>query len=170
MEEHWRDIPGYEGLYQVSNYGNVKSTRFNKERLLKPGKSKTCYLCVALFFGKSRKTQYVHRLVWIAFNGPAPSGMQVNHMNEVKTDNRLENLNLLSIQGNLTWGTAQERKRQTWSKRGRTKEIVQYDLNGNKIQEWVSINEAQRALKVFHISHCLHNLRKTSGGFIWKYK
>ena len=168
--EEWRNVPGYEGLYQVSNYGNVKSIRFNKEKMLKQGKSKTGYLCVGLFLNKSRKSQYVHRLVWLAFNGDVPYGMQVNHMNEDKTDNRLENLNILSSQENLTWGTAQERRKQTWTKIGRIKHIIQYDLKGNQIKEWESIAEAQRALKITHICHCLHNLQKTSGGFIWKYK
>lgn len=113
MIEIWKDIPNYEGKYQVSNHGNVRSLKFQKIRNLHPGKTKIGYLSVGLCKDGVKQALYVHRLVWEAFNGPIPENMQVNHINEDKTDNRLENLNLLSPMENLNWGTAQERRLQT---------------------------------------------------------
>ena len=89
-KEIWKDIPNYEGLYQVSNLGRVKSLKLDKERVLKPGLNSQGYHSVALYEDGVRKTNSVHRLVMLAFADE--SDLQVNHINGIKTDNRLENL------------------------------------------------------------------------------
>ena len=104
-KEIWKDIPNYEG-YQVSNLGRVKSLeRIDalghrlKEKILKP-QTNSRYYQVCLCKNSKVKKYFVHRLVWIAFNGTIPEGLQVNHINEVKTDNRLSNLNLMTAKEN----------------------------------------------------------------------
>jgi len=90
VNEVWKDIPEYEGLYQVSNLGKVKSLWFGKERILKPITHTNGYHHVNIYRGGARKKILVHRLVMLAFVGE--SDLQVNHVNGDKTDNRLENL------------------------------------------------------------------------------
>lgn len=89
-EEIWKDIPNYEGLYQVSNLGRVKSFKRGKEKILKPRLDRVGYYHVGLCEGGERKSNLVHRLVMLAFVGE--SDLQVNHKNGAKSDNRLENL------------------------------------------------------------------------------
>jgi len=103
--EIWKDIPGYEGKYQVSNMGRVKSLSrivqsanqngafqfFLRERILRPGShDKANHMCVVL--NDPRKTYTVHQLVMLAFEGPPPPGKVVCHNNGDATDNRLSNL------------------------------------------------------------------------------
>ena len=96
MNEIWKDIEGYDGLYQVSNKGNVRRYRknfrykYNRYRLLNPFLVEG-YLKVGLYMNGIMQHKLVHRLVISEFKG-SYEGMQVNHMNENKKDNRIENL------------------------------------------------------------------------------
>lgn len=90
MEEIWKDIPNYEGIYQASNLGRIKSLKFGKERVLRHGLHKVGYCYIYLYKRGKGITNLVHRLVAIAFLGE--SDLQVNHKNGIKSDNRLENL------------------------------------------------------------------------------
>lgn len=106
--EEWRDIPGYEGMYQVSNNGRVKSLpreRNNararwksKEKILKPGYGGFRYAIVALLKGKKQKTHKVHSLVAQAFLNHEPCGLKVvvDHIDNDPTNNNLENLQLIT--------------------------------------------------------------------------
>jgi hypothetical protein len=102
MEEIWKDIPNYEGLYKVSNIGNVKSFKFGKERLLKPGIGVKGYLQVVLCKNRKTKNIKVHQLVSMAFLGHTPNGYKVivDHINNIKTDNRVDNLQLTTNRHN----------------------------------------------------------------------
>jgi len=90
MKETWKPIIGYEGLYQVSDLGKVRSLKFGKERILKPGMS-AGYLAVGLC-NNGQKTRKVHQLVAEAFIGPRPDGYETCHKDDVKTNNVLTNL------------------------------------------------------------------------------
>lgn len=161
MNEIWKDVPGYEGLYQVSNMGNVKSLR--KDKIMSPAKNKGYYI-VNLKNKGQRRHFLVHRLIWDAFNGPIPPGLEVNHINEEKTDNRLSNLNLMTHKENINWGTAMERA---------SKSIIAYDKAGNFVQEFKSGREACKWLNNPHAhKHICDNLkgrRKSAYGYVWKY-
>ena len=91
-QEIWRDICGYEGLYQVSNFGRVKSLRFGREKLLKVGVSNTGYANVSLIKNKSKKTFHVHVLVAVTFLPNPENKREVNHIDGDKQNNRVENL------------------------------------------------------------------------------
>lgn len=168
--EEWRDIPGYEGLYQVSNLGRVKSLNYHltgKEQILRPGKDRIGgYLQVGLSKGGKRKHFKVHRLVWEAFNGPIPEGYECNHINEDKTDNRLENLNLMTPKENTNWGTRNERVA-----KAQRKMVEQYTLDGIHICTWFSVRGLEKELGYFqsYISNCCNGKHKTAYGYKWKY-
>ena len=104
LKEIYKDVLSYEGIYQVSNLGNVKSLKFNKERILKPALSDGRYLTVVLSKNGKKKTNRVHKLVAMAFLGHKPKGhlLTVDHINNVKTDNRLENLQLITQRENCS--------------------------------------------------------------------
>lgn len=101
QKEIYKDIPNYEGMYQVSNLGNVKSLRYNKEIILRPALSNR-YLGIALSKDKKQKTKRIHQLVAEVFLNHKPNGVKlvVNHINNIKTDNRLENLEVITHREN----------------------------------------------------------------------
>ena len=164
--EVFKDIKGYEGLYQVSNLGNVKSLNYNgtgKERILKSCVHKSGYLVVILYKDGKAKIHYVHRLVAEAFIDNPDNLPCVNHKNEDKTDNRVENLEFCSYQYNINYGTRNERI---------SKIVVQYTLDGVFVEEYPSVSEAKRQLGYSqgNISECCLGKRKTAYGYKWKYK
>ena len=108
--EIWRNVPGYEDVYQVSNFGNVKSLRFGKEKLLKFITTRFGYKQAALYKDGKQKNFFVHRLVWWAFNGEIPKHLTVDHINNYKHDNNLSNLQLLTQREN-NWKAHLGRKR-----------------------------------------------------------
>lgn len=161
MKEIWKDIPGYEGIYQASNTGFIRN---RKGLILKPMLNKFGYYRVELFNIKSRKKYQVHRLVWEAFNGAIPTGLQVNHINEIKTDNALINLNLMTPKENINYGTGIERGHKQLRK-----PLLQYDKSGNFVKEWSSIAEARHCCGPA-VLDCVRGRCRTAYGFIWKYK
>lgn len=181
--EIWKDIPEYEGLYQASNLGRIKSLeRFRKgengclisvkERILKPSINHKGYYRIQLCKQSIVKAYQVHRLVWSAFNGPIPEGLQVNHINEVKTDNRLENLNLMTAKENINYGTRNERSAKKKINGKKSKPVLWYDLQDNFIKEFPSLMQVCRELgfNQRHICECCNGKLKTAYGYKWKYK
>lgn len=104
IKEVYKDIHEYEGQYQVSNKGNIKSLKQNKETILKPSIDKKGYYKISLYKdGKGRKF-YIHRLVIQTFNGQIPEGknLVVDHINNDKTNNESDNLQVISNRENLS--------------------------------------------------------------------
>ena len=173
--EEWKDIKGFEGLYRVSNLGQVKSlermdargNRLLKEKILKPGINQYGYYLVCLHKQSTQKNYYIHRLVFEAFNGQIPENMQVNHINEIKADNRLSNLNLMTRKENINFGTGIERRAKS-----KSKPVLQFDLNDNLIKEFPSLMQVYRELgfSFQYISACCKGKYKTAYGYKWKYK
>jgi hypothetical protein len=111
MIEIWKPVIGYEGLYEVSNLGRVKSLKYlkiGKEKILKE-RIHQGYNRVILFKNGIGKEHSVHRLVWNAFNGDIPKGLVINHLNEIKSDNRLCNLEMCTPKENSNYGTGKVR-------------------------------------------------------------
>ena len=197
MQEQWKDVKDYEGLYQVSNFGNVR----NKEMILKLRENKEGYIRTNLCKNGDKKSKFVHRLVAEAFM-PDKSNfkyydeedklkyvnnldkLKINHKDENKQNNNVENLEWCTIKYNNYYGTRIERVSESIKKvvitnerlkkireTHWTKKIIQYDLNGNFIKEWDSIKEASLFIKkhITGIQHCCKKKLKTCGGYIWKY-
>lgn len=174
IKEIWVPILGYEELYWVSNFGRIKTLGNGKthktERILRPEKLKNGYLRVCLYRDGKAKPFSIHRLVWAAFNGPIPNGMQINHLNEDKTDNRLENLSLVSAKANCNWGTRNRRMVKSLSKM-----VEQYTLDGEHIMTRFSAKGVKEELGHLgfdnrSISACCLGKLKTHNGYIWKYR
>lgn len=144
IEEIWKDILGYEGLYQVSSYGRVRSldrydrmNHFLKGRILKLYTRKGGYLFVQLHLNGKGKNYLVHRLVAIAFI-PNPDNLpEVNHLDEDKTNNRVENLEFCDRKYNINFGTRKDKVRNTAIKNG-------YWLNLNDEERKIYHNEYQK--------------------------
>lgn len=173
--EIWKDIPGFETLYQASNFGEIRSLNYHRSgfaKVLKPSIDHGGYLQVILWKNGTKKLCRVHRAVWSAFNGPIPDNMEINHINEDKTDCRLENLNLMTRTENMNWGTQKERSAKSRLNGKCSTPIMQYDLQGNFIREWPSQQEIARVLGYSrgNISQACYGKLSSPYGYIWRFK
>ena len=164
-KEYWKPVVGYEGLYEVSNLGRVKSYYFKGTiKIITPSINRGGYLQITLCKDKKKKNHLIHRLVAEAFL-PNPLNLpQVNHKSENKLDNSVENLEWCDAKYNINYGTAIKR-----SAEKRSKTVFQYDLNGNFIKEWKSESDCRRNGFKGVSSCCLGKLKQHKG-FIFKYK
>lgn len=181
MKEVWKDIKDYEGLYQVSNMGNVKSLKFGKERILKECKNNDGYIQVGLFKNGKRKIYKVHRLVAETFILNIDNKQFIDHINTDRTDNRVENLRWCTHIENMNNPLTKEKMTINSYYLGKigkdnkmSKKVIQYDNKGNFIKEWNCIRDIERELNLNHsnISKCCNNnpKNKSVGGYIWRYK
>lgn len=183
--EEWRDIKGYEGIYQISDCGRVKSLgrmvhmhngyRYTNERFLRPDIKKNGYLFYHLYPGdRTEKSEYAHRLVAQAFI-PNPSHKKdVNHIDGNKLNNCVDN---------LKWVTRSENQIHAYNVLKRTREhpmgwdnklakhIVQLDLDGTFVKKWASSCDFQRQTgkTEANVRRCLKGKQKTAYGFRWVY-
>lgn len=166
--ETWKSVVGYEGLYEVSDLGRVKSLWYGRERILKPGKSNKGYLYVVLCKdGETKKTLHIHRLVAEAFI-PNPNNLEtVNHKDEVKTNNVATNLEWLSMKDNDNYGTRNNRVAEAKSKQVR----MFNKSTGELLATFPSTVEAGRVTGIVqqNISKCCNGGRKSAGGYVWRY-
>lgn len=179
MKEVWKDIKGYEGLYKVSNLGNVKSlprrcknrcsSYMTKERILSQIKLNEGYLVVNLFKNGIKKGKQIHRLVAEAFI-PNPLNLpQVNHKKEFeKTNNRVDNLEWCTQEYNLNYGTCRQRQHES-----NYKKVYQYSKDGMFIKEWGSAVKCKEfGFDESCIRRCCrkNTSNKTHKGYIWSYE
>lgn len=163
--EVWKPIVDYPN-YEVSNLGRVKSFFLNTEKILKSTKNTNGYLQVGLY--KEGKIKYfrVHRLVAQAFL-PNPNNLpQVNHRNEDKTDNRVENIEWCNRSYNTNYGTRNER-----IAKANSIPILQFTKEGKFVKKWDCSMNIERKLGFHHsnICMCCNGKRKTAGGYKWHY-
>lgn len=174
--EEWRSIEGYESVYMVSNCGRVKSldrwvnNKGNSKRFIKGKILKTVgnndYQHVLLCKNGKWKWFYVHRLVAQAFI-PNPDNLtEVNHINEIKQDNRVVNLEWCDRVYNINYGNGIQRRAKKQSKT-----VYQYSLDGQLIKEYPSVHEVERQLGYAqtYIRRCCLDKCKQAYGYIWSY-
>lgn len=170
MKEIWKDIKGYEGLYQVSNLGRIKRLRFinkntniERERIKNLKLRKDGYLEVSLYKKGKGKSVQVHRLVAQAFIPNPTSKLQVNHIDGIKTNNKVSNLEWVSISENAIHSSR--------VLKNNVRKVNQYDLKGIHLATYSSIKIASEitGIKASSISNVLGKRRNKAGNYIWKY-
>lgn len=178
--EEWKDIPGYEGLYQASTLGRVKRLsgyQCKKERILNGTMNKDGYISVHLRKNGTEKCLKMHRVIAATFLENPLNKETVNHIDCDKTNNRLDN---------LEWATYKEQGEHA-ARHGRVniteyqkncvraalqKRVYQYTLSGEFIQEYESVKKAAETVGCKHnnISRVCNGIQKTACGFVWKFK
>lgn len=184
--EEWKPVKGYEGLYEVSNLGRVKSLNYRrtgKERILKGRKNNWGYLQVILYKDDKRKNYKIHRLVAQAFL-PNPDNLpEVNHKDEDKTNNCVDNLEYCNNYYNVNYGTRNERagkklkgrKQSEIHIKKRTKKlrkpVYSISIENGLITYWESIMEASRqtGIDYSNISKCCKGNYGSAGNHYWFY-
>lgn len=165
MSEIWKDIPGYEGKYSVSNLGRVWSHLTH--RFLKPNTNYSGYHHCCLTNENGKQWYGVHRLVALAFIPNPDNKPTVNHINENKDDNRVENLEWATFHEQNVHGTRCSRVAEKMP----VKPVEKMDLCDVVICRYASIGEAARNenIRSENLVKCLKGRRNTCGGFKWKY-
>lgn len=171
--EEWKPIEGYEGLYEVSNMGRVKSLgndKSRKDKILFQYENKSGYLYVTLCKDNKLRSFRVHRLVATAFI-PNPNNLPtVNHINEIKNDNRLDNLEWMNMKQQINHGTCIQRRAEKERNGVRSKQVYQYDKNHNLIKIWQSTRECGRnGYKQGNVAACCRSELKHYKNYIWSY-
>ena len=177
--EEWRDIEGYKGKYQVSNTGKVKSLNYNhtgKERILKAYVSGQGYLKVKLYQDGKIKHCYVHRLVAVAFLENPEGYTEVNHKDEDKTNNCVENLEYCSRSYNNRYNDKAKKAGKKISEKMTnnpklSKPVQGIDRLTGEIKEFPSAHEAERQMDINYsdIIKCCKGRHKSAGGYTWHY-
>lgn len=181
MNEIWKDIPDYEEYYQVSNMGRVRSKDryiylkqnggniLKKGRILKTNKVSFDYLQVSLYRDRKRRSFYVSNLVMLAFVGEKPKGYEVNHINENKDDNRLDNLEYLISKENNNYGTRIKRAKSKMINGKKSKAIKGTNLKTGEVIYFPSQSEAKRQGYGNHISDACLGKRNQCNGYKWEF-
>ena len=180
MKEQWKPVEGYEN-YMISNLGRVKSLNYKrtgKEKLLSLGKDSKGYLYVNLCKNGVGKPFKINRLVYSTFVEEIPEGLQVNHIDENKENNRLDNLNLMTPKENTRWGTGIARRAAAQKNHPQKSKVVEAidKVTGKVVYVFPSTQEAQRqGFDHGAVSQCCRNSFNRPGnnvykGFIWRYE
>ena len=154
--EQWEKLDFTDGHYSVSNYGNVKNNKTG--RILKPCLKKNGYLQIQI----GKKWFLIHRLLACAFVENPLNLKYVNHIDEIKTNNRANNLEWCTAKYNVNYGKGSQ---------ARCHEVFQIAPDGSIIKKWNSLKSASQALGIKYqgISRVCHGKRATCGGYKWEY-
>lgn len=181
--ETFKPVKGYEGLYEVSDYGTVRSLYDGKVKYLKNVKQPNGYERICLY-NNDKKYLMVHRLVYEAFNGQIPEGMQIDHVNGIKNDNRLVNLRCVTHKENMNNPITREiqleamrklHSNSEWNnsiRKSCAKPVLQLNKQTDEIiRQWECLKDVERELGIYqtHISECCNGKRKSAGGFRWRF-
>ena len=160
----WKDIPGFEGYYKVSNTGELLGVKTRK--LLKTWTNNSGYKMATLYLNGIKKNVLVHRCVAEAFVPNPNNHPQVNHIDEVKSNCNAANLEWCDVSYNNCYGGRMERYGVT---RGRP--VAQYNQEGTLVFEYPGVHQAARETGInrWNIRNACLGIHKTAGGFIWKY-
>lgn len=184
MEEIWKDIEGYEKLYQISNFGRIRSkdrvTRngrcnkcIRKGKVLKPTLNQYGYLKIALWKENTTKFFGIHRLVAMTFLENNENKNEINHKDGNKTNNCIDNLEWVDRSENMKHAVRMGLL-QTKGYIRKKKKIIQKDLDGNTIKIWDSCSDIvrERGFSDSHIYACCKRKKhkKTAYGYIWEYE
>lgn len=187
-KEIWKNIEGYEGLYQVSNFGRVNrlgNNKRKKDKMLKPNKTRDGYSRVSLYKNDIVKKYLVHRLVALAFILNPNNLPCVNHKDECKMNNEVNNLEWCTIEYNSNYGTRNKKIKEKMKEKGIkpsekaidsarknfSKKVYQYDFSNKFIRSWDSLAECEEhGFYKSGISRCCNGKIKSHKGFIWSYK
>lgn len=162
--EIWKDIKGYEGLYQASNLGRIKS--LNSKKILKGYLNQYGYIRIVLYKKGVPKSYQAHRLIAMTFIENENNLPVINHKDENKQNNNVNNLEWCTIKYNSNYGSGIQKQVNK-----RKRKINQYDLNGNFIKCWDGIADAEKYCNISrqNICRCCQCKAKTAGGFKWQY-
>lgn len=178
QKEIWKAIQGYEGLYEISNLGSIKSCKTNKIKVC--SQNQFGHLKVLLFKRGINKVYYVHRLVYMTFVGNIPNGFVVHHKDGNHLNNELSNLEVME-KGKHTSNHMMGRQHTLGKKRSKeaieshrakvSKPVAQYTLDDVLIKTYPSTKEAERQTGIDSgsISRCCNGVLHKSGGYHWKY-
>lgn len=183
MEEIWKDVPCFEGKYQVSSLGRLKRYHNGKYVIMAARHRGHSYLGVTLTKNEFKKDFYIHRLVAEVFI-PNPNGLpQVNHKDFNKENNTIDNLEWCTGPENVKHYLEHgKRKKQKGRKKGYKnhkrcsckgrKAINQYSLDGTLIKKWECAGQIQKELGIWHsnITDCCKGVSKQSHGYVWSYE
>lgn len=173
VEEIWKPIKGYEGLYEISNWGRVKSLNYRKTgraELMKLVKSKKGYLTVMLHKNGKYKKFFVHRLVASTFLENPDNLPFINHKDEDKKNNKVGNLEWCNNKYNSNYGTRNHKISSTNTNGKLSKPVLQFTLSGYLIKEWVSMAECTRnGFQQSAVCRCCKGKQKSAYGFKWCY-
>lgn len=163
--EVWRDIQGFE-KYQISNCGRVRSFIQNRNHVISFATTPKGYLYVRLFKDNKRYNKRVHRLVAEAFVENSKNLESINHINEVKTDNHVDNLEWCTVAYNNNYGNRNRK-----AGLANSKPVVMMDLNGNVVKRFESARDAEKQnYGTFQgISNCCRSTIPTHKGYKWSF-
>lgn len=178
MKEIWKDIIGYESLYQVSNCGRVKSLYYGKEKILKPFLNSKGYCRVFLKNNKNSKSFFIHRLVAEAFLEKKENKNVVNHIDNNPLNNAVDNLEWVTQKENMEYMSKQGRsnKKGKWlekiieSNKKYYVPVIKMNKNNEILKKYKKLTDVkQDGYRPGDVCKCCKRKRKTAGGFKWRY-
>ena len=166
----WKDVIGFEGFYQVSSLGRVKSVR--KNRLLCFHNTSNGYLQVHFSRNGKMSYEYVHRVVAKAFlPEPLPEQTEVNHKDENRHNNAASNLNWCTPSENRRWGNCQQKQHDAKARNGKTKPVIMLTPSGSVVATYPGLHAAERSTGISRvcIARCCRGKVSETHGYKWEF-